>query len=104
MGRTQAMGMAECVGDGMISLEQAVEYQLRVNHFPPVPYSMIPVCIKAIENANEGNWDGMVDLPEGTSYRGSNQAPTSAIIQGHHLEFFLEQEEEEEEEEVSNGG
>jgi hypothetical protein len=49
---------------------------------------MLPVCIKAVENWEDS--DMMLDLPEGIEYQGQTQAPVWAIIEGHHLEAFVE--------------
>jgi hypothetical protein len=90
MGALQAREMAEL---DSISLEQAIEWHLRSNHFPPIPKSMVPVCIEAIEYANEGNFDKLVSLPEGVGYRGLTAAPVYAIVEQHHLDAWIEYEE-----------
>lgn len=90
MGSLQAAAFAEAVGDGDISLESALSWHLRANHYPPVPETMVPVCIAAIDAANEGDWDRSIDLPEGVSYRDQTTAPARAIIEGHHLDSFLD--------------
>ena len=89
MGSLQATEMAE-----MLDIESAISWHLQSNHYPPVPVSMVPACIEAIENALEGNWLKAVELPQGTLYRGSTHAPTDAIIEQHHLEPWVELDEE----------
>lgn len=89
MGSVQAAEMAE-----MLSIEDAIAWHLRSNHFPPIPLSMVPVCIEAIENALEGNWTKLVSLPEGVGYKGLTAAPTDAIIEQHHLHPWVELDEE----------
>jgi hypothetical protein len=89
MGSLQAMEMAE-----MLEIESAIAWHLQSNHYPPIPTSMVPVCLEAIENAIEGNWLKEVELPAGTSYRGSRFAPTDAIIEQHHLHAWVELDEE----------
>jgi hypothetical protein len=89
MGSLQAQEMAE-----MLDIETAIAWHLQSNHYPPVPSSMVPACIEAIENALEGNWLKKVELPAGSSYRGSRFAPTDAIIDQHHLEAWVELDEE----------
>lgn len=76
-------------GEFGLSLERAVTIHLTANHYPPVPTSMVPVCIQAIEHGNEGDFDAPVDLPEGITWRGRSQAPASAIIEAHHLDEFV---------------
>ena len=89
MGSLQAMEMAE-----MLEIESAIAWHLQSNHYPPIPTSMVPVCLEAIENAIAGNWLKAVELPAGTSYRGSTHAPTDAIIEQHHLHAWVELDEE----------
>lgn len=93
MGTMRAMEMAEAAASGEISLDQALGYHLQVNHFPPVPGEMVPVCKQAIELANQGDWDAEVFLPDGITYRDQLTAPVSAIVEAHHLDAFLEGEE-----------
>jgi hypothetical protein len=71
-------------------LEKGIELHLTSNHYPPVPIEMVPVCIDAIDAVNsEGDWDKDITLPHGVTYRGSATAPAHAIIEQHHLEFWL---------------
>ena len=44
MGYLQAMEMAN-----MADLEIGIQWQLRCNHYSPVPGEMIPIAVKAIE-------------------------------------------------------
>ena len=89
MGRLQAEAMAEAMAEANLSLEAQLEWHLTSNHYPPVPNSMIPVCIEAIDNANEGEWDKLVSLPEGVGYKGLTVAPTHAIVEQHHLDNWI---------------
>ena len=71
-------------------LEKGIELHLTSNHYPPVPIEMVPVCIDAIDAVNsEGDWDKLITLPHGILWKGLTQAPASAIIEQHHLEFWL---------------
>lgn len=94
MGRMNALGMAEQVSEGNISLDGAIEYHLTANHYPPVPRSMVQPCLDAIAAFEEEEYDREITLPEGVSYRDSKTAPASAIVEQHHLDSFLTQEEE----------
>lgn len=89
MGSIYAHGLSESADDGMISLEQAVTIHLTANHYPAVPTIMVPVCVSAINLANEGDFDALVDLPEGITWRGRSDAPTSAIVESYHLDAFI---------------
>ena len=88
MGALQAMELAE--DEFGLGLENSISIHLRSNHYPPVPDIMVPVCIDAIDAVNtEGDWDKEITLPEGVSWKGLTSAPASAIIEQHHLEFWL---------------
>jgi hypothetical protein len=71
-----------------IELEQAIAIQLRGNHYPPVPLSMVQPCIDAINAYNEDEPDKLIPLPEGVSWRGNNEATAYAIIEAHHLDAW----------------
>ena len=86
MGNNTAMDLAENID---ISLEQAIGYHLTGNHYPPVPLSMVPVCIQALDFANDDLWDETVEMPDGISYKGETSAPVWAIIEQHHLHAGL---------------
>lgn len=93
MGSTFAMDLAEGVKT-KLQLENAVMNHLLYNHYPPIPSSMVGPCVRAIGYANRGEYDKKVRLPEGTSYKGKRLAPVYAVIEAHHLEFFIDYEEE----------
>jgi hypothetical protein len=75
-----------------LTLEQAIGIHFSSNHYPQIPATMIPVAIEAIDNANEGNWNKMVRLPEGVSFRGYPMAKTVDIVEQHHLHNWIEDE------------
>ena len=73
-----------------LDMETQMSIHLQNNHYPPVPTSMVKPCIEAIDAVNDlGLWDADIELPEGVSWKGSNYAPASAIIEAHHLEAWL---------------
>lgn len=85
MGAMKAMDIAE-----NFDLEEGISVHLRTNHYPPVPIEMLPTCIEAIDAVNsEADWDKLITLPDGILYKGLPQAPASAIIEQHHLEFWI---------------
>jgi len=80
MGRMQAESMAEFD----IPLETAIRWQLRNNHFPPVPSEMIPVSIKAVELAREGKHTEKITTPfEHRTY--GWKVPAYVIVDAYHL-------------------
>lgn len=68
----------------------ALWWHLAYNHYPAVPASMIPACEAAIDLALADEWDALVTLPEGVSYRGATAAPAWAVVEQHHLAPFVE--------------
>lgn len=87
MGAIQAMELAS--GEFDLSLEDSIKIHLTSNHYPPVPEIMVQPCIEAIDLANEGDWDSEITLPEGVSWKGLTSAPVSAIVEQHHLDFWI---------------
>lgn len=83
MGTTGAMGMADAVGDGAVSLDSALHWHLTSNHFPPINPVFLPVAKQAIEWANEGLWDARIEMPNGRTL------PVSQIVEGMHLDAFI---------------
>lgn len=75
--------------DSNVQLEQQIYFQLVNNHYPPVPSSMVKICVDAIDSANEGDWDKEIELPEGVLWKGKTKAPAYAIIESHHLDFWI---------------
>jgi hypothetical protein len=87
MGYTQAQEFA----DSGVGLETALSWHLQYNHYPPVPVSMVPVCVAAIDAMADDEPDRAVDLPDGISYRGQTSAPAWAIADQHHLGPWCEE-------------
>lgn len=76
-------------GEFGLTPEDAIRIHLTANHYPPVPTSMVSVCLEAIDLANEGEWDTTIELPEGVEWRGQDNAPVYAIVEAHHLDAFI---------------
>jgi hypothetical protein len=93
MGAVTALG----IQDTVLDLETQILYHLKSNHYPPVPAEMVQPCIDAIDAYYEEDYQRMIDMPKvgdfQITYRGSTQAPASAIIEQHHLSFWLPEEE-----------
>ena len=89
MGSVTAIDLA----DSVLDLETQLRYHLTGNHYPPVPVEMIPVCIEAIDAFYEEDWERMIDMPKVGDfqilYKDSTQAPAWAIIEQHHLDWFI---------------
>ena len=81
----------DLAGTEELSLENSIGMHLRVNHYPPVPLSMVQPCIDAIDAYNDGyDTNKLIELPDGVKWRGETHAPAWAIIEGHHLSAWLE--------------
>ena len=72
-----------------LDLETQLQIHLTSNHYPPVPVSMVQPCIDAIDAFYDEDYNKLIEMPEGVSYRGEKFAPASAIIEQHHLEAWL---------------
>lgn len=103
MGATTAIDLATNLDLG---LETALSIHLKANHYPPIPQSMIPVCIEAIDAYWEDDTDRLIKLPfdgvdrNGEPFQirwrdGSDHAPAWAIIEHAHLQSWLVEDEEE---------
>jgi len=86
MGLQNAVSMVELVG----ASDLALTWHLTSNHYPPLSVSLVPTCQRAIELANEGDWDHQVQLPEGITLQDQETAPVSEIVCNFHLEAFLD--------------
>ena len=95
MGRMTAIDLAN--NDYGIDINEQIRYHLVANHYPPVPEIMVPVCVAAIDAVNdEGDWNKVLELPEGVSWRNLTSVPVHAIVEGHHLDpWIIERELEE---------
>ncbi len=89
MGSLQAQEMAE-----MLDTRTAIQWHLRSNHYPPVPVAMVDPCIEAIGACNELDHDRLISLNGAGLWRGQESAPAWAIVEGHHLQAWIELDEE----------
>jgi len=94
MGSVTAIGLA----DSVLDLETQILYHLKGNHYPPVPAEMVKPCIEAIDAYYDEDYDRMIDMPKVGDfqilYRGDTQAPAHAIVDQHHLEWFIQSSED----------
>lgn len=93
MGTIGAMGMAEQVGAGAVSLRAALGWHLQSNHYPPHPAFMIGVAERAIRKARDGELDAKIRMPKGVEHRlYGTLVPVWAIIDSLHLDPFVDEE------------
>lgn len=84
MGYASALGMVEAVGRW-----EALPWHLGSNHYPPLPISLVPTCISAVEAVEDGDPQRLIELPEGIEYQDGRVAPAWAIVEGMHLDAFI---------------
>jgi len=89
MGSNTAKDLAENV----IDIKQSISIHLTGNHYPPVPLTMVEPCIEAIYAASDRDWDRLIELPSGITWKGQTSAPVSAIVEAHHLDVWINSEE-----------
>jgi hypothetical protein len=95
MGNATSIGFADEVAQENVSLEAAVQYHLRCNHYPPPPVIMVKPCIEAINHAKNGEYGYEVELPEGVMWRGQAAVPVRALVESFHLDAFIGEQDEE---------
>ena len=90
MGSVTAIGLA----DTTLDLETQLLYHLKGNHYPPVPAEMVKPCIEAIDAAYDEDYNRMIAMPMvgdfQITYKGETEAPAWAIIEQHHLSWFID--------------
>ena len=95
MGSITAIGLA----DTTLDLETQLLYHLQGNHYPPVPKEMVQPCIEAIDAYYDEDFDREIDMPKVNdyqiTYKGKTTAPARAIVEQHHLEWFIDPVDEE---------
>jgi len=95
MGSVTALG----IKDSVLDLETQLLYHLRGNHYPPVPVEMVQPCIEAIDAYYDEDYDRMITLPKVNDFqitwRGQSEAPARFIVDGHHLNTFIDPVDEE---------
>lgn len=80
-----------------IASDAIIEWHLTNNHWPAVPVSLVPVCALAIERAKLDEWDAVLMLPDGVTYRGMATVTAATIIDSFHLQDFVEIDDDDEE-------
>ena len=86
MGYQNLIGMIEAnkeYANG--NLDTVLEWHLSANHYPPVHPVFLPIAKRAIDLAKSGNFKEEILMPNGITKN------VRGIIEGLHLEAFLEQ-------------
>ena len=85
MGYNSAVDLSE----SPLAVRTQLKYHLTGNHYPPVTASMVDACLDAIDAYHDEDFDRLIKLPEGVSWRGKDSAPANAIAESHHLDPWL---------------
>lgn len=87
MGNFGAIGMADAVRAGQVTLAGALEWHLGANHYPPVRSEWLQPCVRAVQLAGSGAWKVEIPTPNGPM-------AVEKIVDGLHLYPFISDEEE----------
>jgi hypothetical protein len=84
------MGMMTAVDlqEQGLSLEQQLSIHFSSNCYPPIPQQMIPTAIEAIDAYWEMDYNKMIPLPDGVSFRGQDEVSASNVIQSYRLDAW----------------
>jgi hypothetical protein len=88
MGYSKALDLIDYLGDE--DLAKAVSIHFVSNCYPPVPNKMLSTALKAIENCATENPEELIQLPEGVSYKGSTEVSSWDVVEGLHLDAFVD--------------
>jgi hypothetical protein len=94
MGMMTAMDLA----GSEVSLEQQLSIHFSSNCYPPIPQQMIPTAIAAIDACWEEDYDLMIPLPDGVSFRGQTEVSARNVVESYRLDAWLVDDYEDEEE------
>lgn len=87
MGYSSALALAL---DPDMTLETGVSIHFSSNCYPPIPQFMVGVACEAIVAASAGDWDTLIELPEGVeTSHGRRAVPASEIIDNCRLDAFI---------------
>ncbi len=70
-----------------IDLDTALEIHLMSNHYPPIHLDFLPIAKKAIELAQDEEWNAELEYPNGLV------CTVADTVEGLHLDAFIEGEE-----------
>lgn len=74
-----------------LQLEDMVSIHFSSNCYPPIPQFMVDCAVAAITVCNQGDYDEVIELPMGVTYKGSQFVDAYTFVEQHRLEGFLEE-------------
>jgi len=88
MGSMFVEGLKE-LGD--IELEDMVSMHFASNMYPPIPQFMVDCGVAAIIACNKGDYNEVIELPHGVTYKDSQFCDAWTFVEQHRLEGFVEE-------------
>jgi hypothetical protein len=74
-----------------LELEDWVSLHFQSNCYPPIPQIMVQSAVAAIQACNKGDYNEVIELPMGVTYRDSQFCDAWTFVEQHRLEGFVEE-------------
>ena len=87
MGRAFVEGIKEM---DEFTLTDMVSMHFSSNCYPPIPQFMVDCAVAAIQCCNDGNYNEVIELPHGVTYKDSQFVDAATFVEQHRLEGFVE--------------
>lgn len=82
--------LAQEIAEAPLSLEDKLSWHLRGNLYPPMPDSLIPACLEAINLAeNDGDLNKILTMPPSVKRAGKNEITAKQLIISTKLHWFI---------------
>jgi hypothetical protein len=82
--------LAQEIAESPLTLEEKLSWHLRGNLYPPMPDSMIPVCMEAINLAENGeDLHKILTMPENIKRAGSSEITAKQLIISTKLHWYI---------------
>lgn len=75
----------------LFTLEDMVSIHYSSNCYPPIPQFMLDCGVAAIQACNRGDYNEVIELPHGVTYKGSQFCDAWTFVEQHRLEGFVEE-------------
>jgi hypothetical protein len=82
--------LAQEIAESPLTLEEKLSWHLRGNLYPPLPDSLVPVCVEAITLAENGeDLHKVLTMPPSVKRAGKNEITAKQLILSTKLHFFI---------------
>ena len=86
MGNSTAYSLATDAG---LSLEDAISIHFSSNCYPPIPQFMVQSAVAAVVAVSAGDYDEVIELPHGVTYKDSPYVDAGTFVDAHRLDAFI---------------